>query len=171
MSSRKCRLLQGHPRSERVWRLLLTLTPVGVILVEVRAIVMRGRARRRGRLEGAEGVGLSTRRWHLGELVELLRASTNRATHAEPPGLYLTCFSSLNQAHVLITSPALAALVASGSPADDPNPTQCSRPQTVKRIWNHIKQNDLQDPNDKRHIVCDDLMYAVFKTKRLHMFT
>ncbi|KAG9689959.1 SWIB-domain-containing protein, partial [Aureobasidium melanogenum] len=49
--------------------------------------------------------------------------------------------------------------------------TQLSRPQTVKKTWEYVKSNDLQDPSDKRQIVCDDAMRAVFKTDRVHMFT
>lgn len=46
-----------------------------------------------------------------------------------------------------------------------------SRPQTVKRIWAHIKEHDLQDPNDKRQILCDEAMKTVFKQNKVHMFT
>ena len=49
--------------------------------------------------------------------------------------------------------------------------TSLSRPQTTKRIWEYIKSRDLQDPTDKRHILCDEKMRAVFKTDRVHMFT
>jgi len=49
--------------------------------------------------------------------------------------------------------------------------SQLSRPETVKRIWMHIKANGLQDPKDKRQIVCDDAMKAVFKSDKVHMFT
>jgi upstream activation factor subunit UAF30 len=49
--------------------------------------------------------------------------------------------------------------------------TQLSRPQTVKKIWAYIKDNDLQDPSDKRQVRCDDALRAVFKTDRVHMFT
>ncbi|KAF2842873.1 SWIB-domain-containing protein [Patellaria atrata CBS 101060] len=49
--------------------------------------------------------------------------------------------------------------------------TQLSRPQTVKKIWEYVKQRDLQDPSDKRQIRCDDAMRAVFKSERVHMFT
>ncbi|KAK3113785.1 hypothetical protein LTR53_008563 [Teratosphaeriaceae sp. CCFEE 6253] len=48
---------------------------------------------------------------------------------------------------------------------------QLSRPQTVKKIWEYVKARDLQDPNDKRYIVCDDAMRAVFKTDKVHMFS
>eukprot|EP01102_Stenamoeba_stenopodia_P019661 TRINITY_DN7476_c0_g1_i1.p1 TRINITY_DN7476_c0_g1~~TRINITY_DN7476_c0_g1_i1.p1 ORF type:complete len:233 (+),score=65.06 TRINITY_DN7476_c0_g1_i1:125-823(+) len=45
-----------------------------------------------------------------------------------------------------------------------------SRPQVVKKIWEHIKENGLQDQSDKRFINCDDKMEAVFGVKRVHMF-
>ncbi|KAG5930605.1 hypothetical protein E4U53_002198 [Claviceps sorghi] len=48
--------------------------------------------------------------------------------------------------------------------------TQLSRPQVVKRLWEHIKANDLQDPSDKRQIRCDAKMLAVFKQARVDMF-
>lgn len=48
---------------------------------------------------------------------------------------------------------------------------QMSRPQTVKGIWAYVKQNDLQDPNDKRMLLCDGPMRAVFKQDKVHMFT
>lgn len=40
----------------------------------------------------------------------------------------------------------------------------------VKKLWEHIKGNDLQDPSDKRQIICDDKMHAVFKQSRVDMF-
>jgi upstream activation factor subunit UAF30 len=46
-----------------------------------------------------------------------------------------------------------------------------SRPQTVKRLWQYIRENELQDPSDRRQIRCDDRMRAVFKQDRVHMFT
>lgn len=58
-------------------------------------------------------------------------------------------------------SPALATLL---------NETALSRPQTVKRIWEYIKAQDLQDPSDRRQIICDDALRAVFKTDRVSMF-
>lgn len=49
-------------------------------------------------------------------------------------------------------------------------PPQLSRPRVVKSLWEHIKGNDLQDPNDKRQIRCDEKMYAIFKQARVDMF-
>ncbi|PKS06263.1 hypothetical protein jhhlp_007009 [Lomentospora prolificans] len=48
--------------------------------------------------------------------------------------------------------------------------TQLSRPQVVKKLWEHIKANDLQDPKDKRQIICDEKMIAVFKQAKVDMF-
>ncbi|EAT88656.2 hypothetical protein SNOG_03451 [Parastagonospora nodorum SN15] len=66
--------------------------------------------------------------------------------------------------------------IASGSGAEKKSPSKkggfhLSRPQTVKKIWEYVKQRDLQDPADKRQIRCDDAMRAVFKQDRVHMFT
>ena len=47
---------------------------------------------------------------------------------------------------------------------------QLSRPQVVKKLWEHIKGNALQDPSDKRQIRCDDKMQAVFKQQKIDMF-
>ncbi|KAF2710512.1 SWIB-domain-containing protein [Pleomassaria siparia CBS 279.74] len=59
-------------------------------------------------------------------------------------------------------SPALSELLGE---------TSLSRPQTVKKIWEYVKERDLQDPEDKRQIRCDDALRAVFKSDRVHMFT
>ncbi|KAF8599932.1 SWIB-domain-containing protein [Ceratobasidium sp. AG-I] len=45
-----------------------------------------------------------------------------------------------------------------------------SRPQVVKKLWDHIKANNLQDPQDKREILCDDSMQQLFGVNRLNMF-
>jgi len=63
----------------------------------------------------------------------------------------------------LALSPALSELLG--------GETTLSRPQTTKKIWEYIREHDLQDPTDKRHIICDEKMRAVFKTDRVHMFT
>ncbi|OLN87410.1 Upstream activation factor subunit spp27 [Colletotrichum chlorophyti] len=47
---------------------------------------------------------------------------------------------------------------------------QLSRPQVVKKLWEHIKGNDLQDPENKRQIRCDDKMHAIFKQSKVDMF-
>lgn len=59
-------------------------------------------------------------------------------------------------------SPNLSALLGE---------TQLSRPQTVKQIWAYIKERGLQDPNDRRMVICDERMKTVFKVDKVHMFT
>jgi upstream activation factor subunit UAF30 len=40
----------------------------------------------------------------------------------------------------------------------------------VKRLWQHIKGNNLQDPENKRQIICDEKMMAVFRQPKVDMF-
>ncbi|OEU11575.1 swiB complex protein, partial [Fragilariopsis cylindrus CCMP1102] len=40
------------------------------------------------------------------------------------------------------------------------------RPQVVKGIWAYIKKHDLQDPKDKREILCDDKLKIVMGGNR-----
>ncbi|KAF2725477.1 SWIB-domain-containing protein [Polychaeton citri CBS 116435] len=49
--------------------------------------------------------------------------------------------------------------------------TSLSRPQTVKKIWQYVKERELQEPTDKRQIRCDEAMRAVFRQDKVHMFT
>lgn len=53
-------------------------------------------------------------------------------------------------------SSELAAVVGSG-----PMP----RPEVVKKLWEYIKKNDLQDPQNKRNINADANLKAVFDGK------
>ncbi|OLL26850.1 Upstream activation factor subunit spp27 [Neolecta irregularis DAH-3] len=62
----------------------------------------------------------------------------------------------------MILSPALGNLLGE---------KELSRPQVVKRIWDYIKEHNLQDPSDKRHIMCDDKLRDVFVSSRIHMFS
>lgn len=45
-----------------------------------------------------------------------------------------------------------------------------SRPQVVKKLWEYIHSNNLQNPNDKRQIINDKSMEKVFKVKNMSMF-
>ena len=44
------------------------------------------------------------------------------------------------------------------------------RPQMVKKVWDYIKANDLQNPENKREIVSDDKLRAVFGKDKVTMF-
>ncbi|CCO33564.1 Upstream activation factor subunit spp27 OS=Schizosaccharomyces pombe (strain 972 / ATCC 24843) GN=spp27 PE=1 SV=1 [Rhizoctonia solani AG-1 IB] len=58
-------------------------------------------------------------------------------------------------------SPALAAFTGVSA---------LSRPQIVKKLWDHIKANNLQNPQDKREILCDDQMRGLFNVDKINMF-
>ncbi|KAK1293220.1 Uncharacterized protein QJS10_CPB17g02034 [Acorus calamus] len=58
-------------------------------------------------------------------------------------------------------SPELQAIV--GEPA-------LPRTQIVKQLWAYIRKNNLQDPNNKRKIICDEALRLVFETDCTDMF-
>ncbi len=41
-----------------------------------------------------------------------------------------------------------------------------SRGEVVKKLWDYIKKNDLQNPANKRNILADDKLQAVFGGKK-----
>ncbi|KAJ1662513.1 hypothetical protein IW140_005489 [Coemansia sp. RSA 1813] len=47
----------------------------------------------------------------------------------------------------------------------------CARTDVVKNLWKYIKEHNLQDPEDKRYILCDDKLKDIFQTERLYMYT
>ncbi|KAF7143595.1 hypothetical protein RHSIM_Rhsim05G0080300 [Rhododendron simsii] len=48
--------------------------------------------------------------------------------------------------------------------------SELARTQVVKRIWAYIREKDLQDPKDKRTIICDQALRAIFCVKSIDMF-
>lgn len=57
----------------------------------------------------------------------------------------------------LTPSAELAAVVGSG---------QLSRGETVSKIWDYIKKNNLQDAKNKRQINADDKLKPIFGGKK-----
>ena len=49
---------------------------------------------------------------------------------------------------------------------NDPLP----RPQVVKKVWDYIKSNNLQNPANKREIKADDKLKKVFGKDKVTMF-
>ncbi|MCO5592747.1 hypothetical protein L7F22_046750 [Adiantum nelumboides] len=47
---------------------------------------------------------------------------------------------------------------------------EMARTQVVKSLWVYIRAHNLQDPGNKRKILCDDRLEAVFGTKSIDMF-
>jgi len=58
-------------------------------------------------------------------------------------------------------SPELAAIVG-----DKP----LARGEVVSKVWEHIKKHNLQNPENKREIVADDLLKKVFGKDKCSMF-
>ncbi len=44
------------------------------------------------------------------------------------------------------------------------------RTEVVRKIWNHIKKNNLQNPKNRREIIADDKLRPVFGKDRVSMF-
>ncbi len=58
-------------------------------------------------------------------------------------------------------SPQLAAITGTA-----PLP----RTEVVRKVWDHIKKNKLQNPENKREILADDKLRSVFGKDRVSMF-
>lgn len=48
--------------------------------------------------------------------------------------------------------------------------TMLARTEVVKKLWDYIKQNELQNPQDRREIICDSRMEPIFG-KKMTMFS
>jgi upstream activation factor subunit UAF30 len=44
------------------------------------------------------------------------------------------------------------------------------RGEVVRRVWDYIRKHELQNPADRREILADDTLEAVFGTKKVTMF-
>ena len=44
------------------------------------------------------------------------------------------------------------------------------RSEVTKKVWDHIKKNNLQNPENKREIIADEKLQPVFGAKKLDMF-
>jgi upstream activation factor subunit UAF30 len=45
-----------------------------------------------------------------------------------------------------------------------------SRPDVVSRMWDYIKKNNLQNPENKREILADEKLEPIFGQKKVTMF-
>ncbi|KAL5819533.1 hypothetical protein ACOSQ4_023375 [Xanthoceras sorbifolium] len=48
---------------------------------------------------------------------------------------------------------------------------ELTRADVIKRMWDYIKENNLQDPSDKRRIICDEKLKELFNVDSFHGFT
>ena len=49
-------------------------------------------------------------------------------------------------------------------------PAALPRSQVVSKIWDHIRKNNLQNPQNKREIIADDKLRPIFGKDRVSMF-
>ena len=61
----------------------------------------------------------------------------------------------------LTPSPELAAVIG---------PQAVPRTEATKRLWDYIKKNNLQNPANKRNILCDEKLRAVMGKPEVTMF-
>lgn len=62
-----------------------------------------------------------------------------------------------------LLSPEMAAVF-------DNQYTELPRPEVVKKLWEYIKAHNLQDPKDKRFILCDEKLRNIFNRPRVNCF-
>ncbi|KAG4175514.1 hypothetical protein ERO13_A11G189600v2 [Gossypium hirsutum] len=48
---------------------------------------------------------------------------------------------------------------------------ELTRAVVIKRMWDYIKENNLQDPADKRKVICDEKLKELFEVETFHGFT
>ncbi|CDY49157.1 BnaA09g25180D [Brassica napus] len=49
--------------------------------------------------------------------------------------------------------------------------SELSRATAVKKVWEHIKGNNLQNPENRKEIICDDKLKTIFEGKDKVGFT
>ncbi|GMI78986.1 hypothetical protein HRI_001567900 [Hibiscus trionum] len=84
------------------------------------------------------------------------KKSTTSKPLAEKPATPRTTNRSSGILKVTPVSPALGRFL--GAP-------EASRTDAVKQIWNYIKSHNLQNPNNKREIFCDEKLKTIFDGK------
>ncbi|XP_028055541.1 upstream activation factor subunit spp27-like isoform X3 [Camellia sinensis] len=47
---------------------------------------------------------------------------------------------------------------------------ELARTEVVKQLWNYIREKNLQDPSNRRNIICDDTLRALFAVDCINMF-
>ncbi|XP_058777949.1 upstream activation factor subunit UAF30-like [Vicia villosa] len=65
----------------------------------------------------------------------------------------------------------LAPLQLSDALAKFLGESELSRSDVIKRMWDYIKGNNLQDPSDKRQIICDEKLKELFDVDSFNGFT
>ncbi|KAI4985044.1 hypothetical protein ZWY2020_017674 [Hordeum vulgare] len=48
--------------------------------------------------------------------------------------------------------------------------SECARTEVVKKLWAYIRENNLQDPSNRRKILCDENLKKIFNVNSIDMF-
>ena len=64
----------------------------------------------------------------------------------------------------------MKALTPSAEPAEIVGPSPLPRTEVVKRVWEYVKKNDLQDKRQKRLINADAKLKEIFGKVKVDMF-
>eukprot|EP01138_Halocafeteria_seosinensis_P010934 gb/GECG01011168.1/.p1 GENE.gb/GECG01011168.1/~~gb/GECG01011168.1/.p1 ORF type:complete len:897 (+),score=126.38 gb/GECG01011168.1/:1-2691(+) len=59
-------------------------------------------------------------------------------------------------------SPELAAIVGK---------EHLSRPQVIKHLWEYFREHNLENPNDRRQVICDETLQRIFGERSLTMLS
>jgi chromatin remodeling complex protein RSC6 len=68
------------------------------------------------------------------------------------------------------TSAFMKPMTPSAELAKIVGPEPLPRSEVTKKVWEHIKKNNLQNPENKREIIADEKLQPVFGGKKLDMF-
>ncbi|KAL2477224.1 SWIB complex BAF60b domain-containing protein [Forsythia ovata] len=47
---------------------------------------------------------------------------------------------------------------------------ELARTEVVKRLWGYIREKNLQNPKNKRKILCDEALHGIFRVRSIDMF-
>jgi upstream activation factor subunit UAF30 len=110
----------------------------------------------RDSIASVPGLGLKRRHTHA---EESMSSKTSKAKSASSTRSARKVNPALQKP--LQPSKELAAVVGS-----EPLP----RPKVVSRVWDYIKQHDLQNPKNRREILADDKLRPIFGKDKVTMF-
>ena len=100
----------------------------------------------------------------------MTKTATEKATRAEK----VAKGAKASKAEKLTAKRSSGALARPVTPSAElaaiVGPHPIPRTAVVSKVWDHIREHGLQDPADKRTIVADDKLRAVFGKERATMF-
>ena len=92
--------------------------------------------------------------------VTILAAKT-KPTHFTPKQMRSTIVQARGDKSAFSPSKELGAIVG---------PSPLPRPEMVSKVWDYIKKNNLQNPQNKREILADDKLQKIFGKKKVTIF-